>query len=282
MDEPRIETTVVTHSGESEVRFRFRHPVIGRGRFDERDLCASAPLSKAELASLAANLERIGRLNPGLITGDVMPLSGRPRIGRLVTTGADEELVSEDREVFRLLLPMWVDDDQVGWCRSVGVAAIPTVLLQEIRGAAGRPSVEQIDAVRRSRLQHISAERRRFTARVRRRRPDADSARFDSMMGEIGALGDRDEASSKHLAHVVAALVSGAQWDDAVDYSRPSHDWDPKLDKMLAGKWAEVEAIRSRVGRRRFRQIARSSAHLELFLDQYLGEYWGNLERNSP
>lgn len=55
--------------------------------------------------------------------------------------------------------------------------------------------------------------------------------RLEGHLSVVGAMGDRDECSYKHIGYALAAIVSGNTWRDGVDY------WDPAGANVFYLEW---------------------------------------------
>ena len=64
-----------------------------------------------------------------------------------------------------------------------------------------------------------------------------------TLLEKIWALGDRDEMSIKHIGHGLAALVSGRDWQDALDYDLPNEEITDKQLQKLKAYWLEVKQL---------------------------------------
>jgi hypothetical protein len=114
------------------------------------------------------------------------------------------------------------------------------------------------------------------------------AARINSSCDAIWRMGDRDECSIKHVAHALAALTTGREWTDGVDYSTPwgepvtfyAGEWrewpqstiDARM-KQLAAKWSKVVALRDSIGAEAFTEAVKASK-FGAFAESYRDLYW--------
>lgn len=89
------------------------------------------------------------------------------------------------------------------------------------------------------------------------------TARLNATLNAIWRIGDRDEHSTKHVCHSLAAIISGRSWENGIDYWLPwdSFDcFDPILErnlyKKLVTRWRKVQAMHDELGADRFRTVA--------------------------
>jgi hypothetical protein len=103
-------------------------------------------------------------------------------------------------------------------------------------------------------------------------------AQLNRHIDAVWRMGDRDECSTKHIAHALAAMASGdGTWTDGVDYRRPWSDLPAsalgRAEKRLGGRWAQVEALRAEIGAEAFRETVLASK-VGFIVADYLDLYW--------
>jgi hypothetical protein len=64
-----------------------------------------------------------------------------------------------------------------------------------------------------------------------------------TILEKIWRLGDHDEMSIKHIGHGLAALVSGKDWQDALDYDLPNEEITDKQLEKLKAYWLDVKQL---------------------------------------
>jgi hypothetical protein len=102
------------------------------------------------------------------------------------------------------------------------------------------------------------------------------AARLDRTLNAIWRLGDRDEASIKHIGHGLAAILAGKDWRDAIDYRRPWSQYDEPpawKEKNLSDRWEKVLGYREQIGAERLHAIV-VSVPVATYAQTYYEDYW--------